>query len=116
MPAPCDDKCHKSEFLEPRRGIEINDENASNPNIAGLQAFIDAYRSPLSYDATTPPNTCEGGMRIAARTFNIPLSMPTTTPELEREAYRAGCQRVAPLSVAAFNQIVQETLCICSRS
>src|SRR5690349_678472 len=33
-------------------GIEIDYENARNPNIAGLQAFIDAYRSQLPYDAT----------------------------------------------------------------
>jgi len=33
-------------------GIEIDYENSSNPNIPGVQAFIDAYRSQLSYDVT----------------------------------------------------------------
>jgi len=33
-------------------GIEIDYENAKNPNLAGLQAFISAYRSVLPYDAT----------------------------------------------------------------
>src|SRR6267143_3586367 len=33
-------------------GIEIDYENSSSPNLSGLQAFIDAYRSQLPYDAT----------------------------------------------------------------
>lgn len=33
-------------------GIEIDYEENSNPNLGGLQAFIDAYRSVLKYDAT----------------------------------------------------------------
>jgi hypothetical protein len=33
-------------------GIEIDYEENSSPNLAGLQAFIDAYRSQLPYDAT----------------------------------------------------------------
>ena len=33
-------------------GIEIDYEENSNPNLTGLQAFIDAYRSQLPYDAT----------------------------------------------------------------
>src|SRR6185369_16458349 len=33
-------------------GIEIDYENSSSPNLAGLQAFISAYRSQLPYDAT----------------------------------------------------------------
>ncbi len=33
-------------------GIEIDYENSSSPNIAGLQAFINAYRSQLPYDPT----------------------------------------------------------------
>ena len=33
-------------------GIEIDYENSSSPNIPGVQAFIDAYRSQLPYDAT----------------------------------------------------------------
>jgi hypothetical protein len=33
-------------------GIEIDYEENSSPNLAGLQAFITAYRSQLPYDAT----------------------------------------------------------------
>jgi len=33
-------------------GIEIDYENSSSPNIPGVQAFIDAYRSQLPYNAT----------------------------------------------------------------
>lgn len=33
-------------------GIEIDYENNSSPNLNGLQAFINAYRSVLPYDAT----------------------------------------------------------------
>jgi len=33
-------------------GIEIDYEESGNPNVTGLQAFIDAYRAILPYDAT----------------------------------------------------------------
>jgi hypothetical protein len=33
-------------------GIEIDYENSSNPNLTGLQAFVNAYRSQIPYDAT----------------------------------------------------------------
>jgi hypothetical protein len=33
-------------------GMEIDYENNTNPNMAGLQAFINAYRALLPYDAT----------------------------------------------------------------
>ena len=33
-------------------GIEIDYEEASSPNVVGLQAFIDAYRSVIPYDLT----------------------------------------------------------------
>lgn len=33
-------------------GIEIDYENDANPNLAGLQSFIDAYRSQIPYDPT----------------------------------------------------------------
>lgn len=33
-------------------GIEIDYENSSSPNLTGLQAFINAYRSVIPYDAT----------------------------------------------------------------
>ena len=46
-------------------GIEIDYEENSNPNLAGLQAFITAYRSAVPYDAT--------GLNHAAR-FTIDLA------------------------------------------
>ncbi|PYV79485.1 MAG: hypothetical protein DMG93_20765 [Acidobacteria bacterium] len=33
-------------------GIEIDYENSSSPNLTGLQAFVNAYRSQIPYDAT----------------------------------------------------------------
>jgi hypothetical protein len=33
-------------------GIEIDYEQSSSPNLTGLQAFVDAYRSQLPYDAS----------------------------------------------------------------
>jgi hypothetical protein len=33
-------------------GMEIDYEKSSNPNLAGLQAFINAYRAVLPYDST----------------------------------------------------------------
>src|SRR5262249_46954288 len=36
----------------PGTGIEIAYEENASPNLTGLQAFIDAYRSQLPYDAT----------------------------------------------------------------
>jgi len=45
-------------------GIEIDYENGSSPNLTGLQAFINAYRSQLPYDAT--------GANPAARLTNRP--------------------------------------------
>lgn len=33
-------------------GIEIDYENSSSPNLSGLQAFVNAYRSVVPYDAT----------------------------------------------------------------
>jgi hypothetical protein len=45
-------------------GIEIDYEENTNPNLAGLQAFIDAYRSQLPYDAT-------GGNHAARLTIDL---------------------------------------------
>ena len=33
-------------------GIEIDYENSSNPNLSGLEAFINAYRTVIPYDPT----------------------------------------------------------------
>ncbi|MBV8857457.1 MAG: hypothetical protein JOZ02_11045 [Acidobacteria bacterium] len=45
-------------------GIEIDYEENASPNLAGLQAFIDAYRSQLPYDAT-------GGNHAARLTIDL---------------------------------------------
>jgi hypothetical protein len=45
-------------------GIEIDYEENTTPNLAGLQAFIDAYRSVLPYDAT-------GGNHAARLTIDL---------------------------------------------
>jgi Glycosyl hydrolases family 18 len=45
-------------------GIEIDYENSSSPNLTGLQAFLDAYRGQLPYDAT-------GGNPAARLTLDV---------------------------------------------
>jgi hypothetical protein len=45
-------------------GIEIDYEESSSPNLTGLQAFINAYRSQLPYDAT-------GANRAARLTIDV---------------------------------------------
>src|SRR5215207_9964849 len=45
-------------------GIEIDYEENTNPNLTGLQAFINAYRSQLPYDAT-------GGNHAARLTIDL---------------------------------------------
>lgn len=45
-------------------GIEIDYENSSSPNLTGLQAFVDAYRGQLPYDAS-------GGNPAARLTLDV---------------------------------------------
>jgi hypothetical protein len=50
-------------------GIEIDYEENSNPNVAGLQAVIDAYRSVHPYDARgaiRPPGSRSTSPRATA--------------------------------------------------
>jgi hypothetical protein len=47
-------------------GIEIDYEENSNPNLAGLQRFIDAYRSVHPYDATGADPTARLTIDLAA--------------------------------------------------
>jgi hypothetical protein len=47
-------------------GIEIDYENASAPNIPGVQAFIDAYRSQLAYDASGANHAARLTIDVAA--------------------------------------------------
>jgi len=47
-------------------GVEIDYEEASSPNLAGLQAFIDVYRSVHGYDATGADPTARLTIDLAA--------------------------------------------------
>src|SRR5215468_6600165 len=47
-------------------GIEIDYEENTNPNLAGLQAFIDAYRSVLPYDSTANNHAARLTIDLAA--------------------------------------------------
>jgi len=61
-------------------GIEIDYEENMNPNIAGLQAFIDAYRSVHPYDVTGSDPTARLTIDLAAGDrWLIPLTTKATT-------------------------------------
>ena len=47
-------------------GIEVDYEESSSPNLAGLQSFIDAYRSVHPYDATGADPTARLTIDVAA--------------------------------------------------
>jgi hypothetical protein len=72
-------------------GIEIDYEENMNPNLAGLQAFIDAYRSVLPYDSTGSNPAARLTIDLAAGDrWLIPLTrkatddwLNTTTPVLD---------------------------------
>jgi hypothetical protein len=51
---------------------------AGEGTTAGMLGYMFwAAECPSTHNTcTTPPNTCEGGMGVAAKTFNIPLPMP----------------------------------------
>lgn len=61
-------------------GIEIDYENASSPNLTGLQAFINAYRSVEPYDATGTNPAARLTIDLAAGDrWLIPLATKATT-------------------------------------
>lgn len=61
-------------------GMEIDYENASSPNLTGLQAFIDAYRSVLPYDATGTNQAARLTIDLAAGDrWLVPLATKATT-------------------------------------
>jgi hypothetical protein len=61
-------------------GIEIDYEENMNPDLAGLQAFIDAYRSVLPYDATGTNHAARLTIDLAAGDrWLIPLTTKATT-------------------------------------
>jgi hypothetical protein len=60
-------------------GIEIDYEENMNPNLTGLQAFIDAYRSRLPYDATGTNHAARLTIDLAAGDrWLIPLTQKAT--------------------------------------
>jgi hypothetical protein len=60
-------------------GIEIDYEENMNPNLTGLQAFIDAYRSQLPYDATGTNHAARLTIDLAAGDrWLIPLTRKAT--------------------------------------
>ncbi len=65
-------------------GIEIDYEENMNPNLAGLQAFIDAYRSVHPYDATGNDPAARLSIDLAAGDrWLIPLTAKATTDWLK---------------------------------
>jgi len=72
-------------------GIEIDYEENASPNLVALQAFIDAYRSVLPYDATGNTHAARLTIDLAAGDrWLIPLTekatrdwLNTTTPVLD---------------------------------
>ena len=72
-------------------GIEIDYEENMNPNLTGLQAFINAYRSVLPYDASGNNHAARLTIDLAAGDrWLIPLTrkatadwLNTTTPVLD---------------------------------
>jgi hypothetical protein len=61
-------------------GIEIDYEENMNPDLAGLQAFIDAYRSVLPYDPTGNNQAARLTIDLAAGDrWLIPLTAKATT-------------------------------------
>ena len=69
-------------------GIEIDYEENMNPNIAGLQAFIDAYRSVHPYDVTGNDPTARLTIDLAAGDrWLIPLTTKATTDWLRTDIH-----------------------------
>jgi hypothetical protein len=61
-------------------GIEIDYENNTSPNLSGLQAFINAYRSILPYDATGNNPAARLTIDLAAGDqYLVPLAATATT-------------------------------------
>lgn len=65
-------------------GIEIDYENSSSPNLAGLQQFITAYRSQIPYDATGANPAARLTIDLAAGDrYLIPLCQEATASWLQ---------------------------------
>lgn len=67
-------------------GIEIDYEENQNPNLPALQAFIDAYRSQLPYDATGNNHAARLTIDLAAGDrWLIPLTQKATADWLRTD-------------------------------
>jgi len=65
-------------------GIEIDYENSSGPNLAGLQQFITAYRSQIPYDATGANPAARLTIDLGAGDrYLIPLAQEATASWLQ---------------------------------
>src|SRR5207237_5724433 len=61
-------------------GIEIDYEENTSPNLTGLQAFINAYRSQLPYDATGANSAARFTIDLGAGDrFLIPIAQMATS-------------------------------------
>src|SRR5246127_4195194 len=68
-------------------GIEIDYENNTSPNLTGLQAFINAYRAILPYDATGANPAARLTIDLAAGDqYLVPLAAKATTDWLNTSA------------------------------
>src|SRR6202045_3728273 len=75
--------------LAPRLGvgIEIDYENNTSPNLNGLQAFINAYRAILPYDATGANPAARLTIDLAAGDqYLVPLAAKATSDWLNTSA------------------------------
>jgi len=72
-------------FASSEQKADANFLQTLAPNGAGVTSGMLGFMfwaaeypsSRRGYTATIPPNTCQGGMGVAATTFNIPLPMPS---------------------------------------
>src|ERR1700745_3798391 len=68
-------------------GIQIDYENNTSPNLTGLQAFINAYRAILPYDATGANPAARLTIDLAAGDqYLVPLAAKSTTDWLNTSA------------------------------
>jgi hypothetical protein len=85
-------------------GMEIDYEESTNPNVTGLQAFINAYRSVLPYDASGNNHAARLTIDLAAGDrWLIALTrkatadwLNTTTPVLDYANAMVPVSRAAP--------------------
>jgi hypothetical protein len=58
--------------------ITVDDPSKpATPGMLGYMFWAAEYPSARKgYTATVPPNSCEGGMGVAATSFKIPIPMP----------------------------------------